>query len=335
MLIRNIGFATLVAFGSGGTIAAETLRFGSFEGPTGFITGEILTPWAQEVTEASNGALTIQMFPGGTLGRDPAQQLQLVENGVIDIAWIIPGYTPGRFQEGTVVELPFLVDDSASGSYATWQMYEQGLFAGDYNQLKMLGIFASPTNFIAAMQPIVEPSDMRGVNFRAPGPTLLSAVQLLGAVPIGGITGPGLAEALSRGLISGTSTQWGAVATFRVADVLTHYNTVPMGATPMLVVMNRARYESLSEEAKAVLDEYSGAAFSERFGRAFDEDNARLRGEIEASGIATIIDPDEALLARWRESLDVSVDNWIAENGGGQQLIEAFQAALDEYRATN
>ena len=336
MDLKPLALGAVLALGSVTTASAQqTLRFASFEPPQAFITSQILTPWAQEVTEASNGALTIQMFAGGTLGRDPAQQLQLVEDGVVDIAWIIPGYTPGRFQQGTVAELPFLVDDATAGSHATWRMYEEGYFTGDYDQFKMLGIFSSPTNFVAAMQPIVEPSDMNGLNFRAPGPTMLAAVQQLGAVPVGGITGPGLAEALSRGLIAGTSTQWGAVGTFRLADVVTHYNTVPMGATPMLVVMNKARYESLPEEARAAIDALSGAAFSERFGVAFDSDNAAIRASVEASGRATIIDPDEELAARWRESVEIAVDNWIADNPDGQAIYDAFRAALDDYYAQN
>lgn len=336
MDLKPLALGAVLALGTATTASAQqTLRFASFEPPQAFITAEILTPWAQEVSDASNGAVTIQMFAGGTLGRDPAQQLQLVEDGVVDIAWIIPGYTPGRFQQGTVVELPFLVDDSTAGSYATWRMVEEGHFTGDYDQFKMLGVFSSPTNFVAAMQPIIEPSDMNGLNFRAPGPTMLAAVQELGAVPVGGITGPGLAEALSRGLIAGTSTQWGAVATFRLTDVVTHYNTVPMGATPMLVVMNKARYESLPDDARAAIDALSGAAFSERFGAAFDAENAAIRAAIEESGRASITDPDEELAARWRAIVDVATANWVNDNPGGQEILDAFQAALDAHNAGN
>ncbi|GIR82316.1 MAG: hypothetical protein CM15mP84_00640 [Cellvibrionales bacterium] len=34
---------------------------------------------------------------GGSLGKSPAKQFELVKSGVLDIAWILPGYTPGQF----------------------------------------------------------------------------------------------------------------------------------------------------------------------------------------------------------------------------------------------
>lgn len=329
MTIARLAWAAALSLGfAAPATAQETLRFSSFEPPQSLITATILTPWAADVTAASKGTLNVQMFPGGTLGRDPAQQLQLVEDGVVDIAWVIPGYTPGRFQQSTVAELPFLVTDSASGSYATWSLFEQGLMKGDYEKFKMLGVLVSPTNFLASTQKIVEPEDMKGINFRAPGPTLLAAIEAVGAVPIGGITGPGLAEAMSRGLVAGTSSQWGAIQTFRVNEVATDYNTVPMGATPMLVVMNKAKYDSLPDEAKKALDDLSGAALAERFGKIFDESNAKIRQEIEASGKATIVDPDPALAERWQKAMQVATDNWIAQNEGGAELIEAMRKAL-------
>ncbi|WP_205470458.1 hypothetical protein [Breoghania sp. L-A4] len=214
MTLRATAMAATFAAALAATYApsgarAETLRLSSFEPPVAHVTAQIITPWAKDVSDASNGELDIKIFAGGTLGRNPAQQLKLVEDGVADIAWVIPGYSPGRFQEGTVGELPFLITDSASGSAAMWQLYEQGLLKGDYEKFKMLCICVSSVNFVAATKPVKVPQDMSGMNVRAPGPTMLSAIDALGAVPVGGITGPTVAEAISRGLIDATFAQWG------------------------------------------------------------------------------------------------------------------------------
>lgn len=331
-LMPRLLAAAAAIFVTTNIVSAETLRFSSFEPPLAMVTKEILTPWAKDVTDGSNGALNVQIFAGGSLGRDPAQQLQLVEQGVADIAWVIPGYSPGRFQEGTVAELPFLVPNASAGSAAMWEMYEKGLFKGDYNKLKVLGIFASFPNFVAATRPVEKPSDLQGVNFRAPGPTMLTAIKAIGAVPVGGITGPSIADSISKGLIVGTLTQWGAVETFRMGEVITDYNTVPLGATPMLVVMNKAKYESLSEEAKAALDKFSGAAFSKRFGELFDKSMVETRARIAASSKVKILDPDEALLAQWKDAVSVAQADWIAQNPDGQALYDAFAAAIAAHK---
>ena len=131
MTLKGIGLATSLAIVTAASGAnAEILRLSSFEPPVAHVTKNILTPWAADVNAASGGELDIQIFPGGTLGRNPAQQLKLVEDGVADIAWVIPGYTPGRFNEGTVAELPFLVPSATIGSDAMWDLYEQGVLSG-------------------------------------------------------------------------------------------------------------------------------------------------------------------------------------------------------------
>ncbi len=311
--------------------AETTLRFASFEPPVAFLTKNVFTPWAERVSADSNGTINVKMFSGGTLGRSPAQQLKLVEDGVADIAWIIPGYTPGRFQEGTVSELPFLVQSSEAGSNAMWELYDAGLLQGDYQKFKMIGIFTSYPNFVASTKPVVEPADMEGLNFRAPGPTLLSALESLGSVPVGGITGPTIAESMNRGLIDGTLSQWGAISTFRIGEVASHYLEVPLGATAMLVVMNKDKYDSLPEEAKAAIDAHSGAVFSDIFGKAFDGHVASAGEKEMARDDITVVTADGDLLGKWRDAVSLSTQDWIAANDNGQAIYDAFKTGLGEY----
>jgi len=88
-------FASLmlgVALACGSAMAQTvTLKLASFEPATAPITGGVLTPWARDVEAASGGTLRIEIFPGGTLGRNPLQQLKLVQDGVADLTWTVPG----------------------------------------------------------------------------------------------------------------------------------------------------------------------------------------------------------------------------------------------------
>ncbi|MWB79102.1 C4-dicarboxylate ABC transporter substrate-binding protein [Pseudooceanicola sp. 216_PA32_1] len=335
MKLINIATAVALAVGLAAPARAEVLRFSSFEPPVAHITKNILTAWAADVSAASDGELEVQMFPGGTLGRNPAQQLKLVEDGVADIAWVIPGYTPGRFNEGTVAELPFLVKTSTAGSAAMWALFDSGLLKGDYESFKLIGVMSSSPNGLASTVDMTEPGELKGQNIRAPGPTMLSAIKSLDAVPVGGITGPTLAESLSRGLIDGTFTQWGALETFSAGGVVTHFLELPLGATPMLIVMNKAKYEGLSDKAKAAIDAYSGAAFSDRFGRSFDEYLSEAKGRILAANKITVIDPDEALTAKWQDAMSVATQDWIAQTENGQAIYDAFKAELEKAEASN
>ncbi len=115
---------------SGATWAQPVvLKFASFEPSQAPFTARVFTTWAEDVTNDSNGTLKIEIFAGGTLGRNPLQQLKLIQDGVADIAWTIPGYTPGRFDDTEVVELPFLVNNSLEGSTVLTRMLQKDQLA--------------------------------------------------------------------------------------------------------------------------------------------------------------------------------------------------------------
>jgi TRAP-type C4-dicarboxylate transport system substrate-binding protein len=81
------------------------LRFSSWVGVGhGHHTG-VMAPWARMIEEQSGGRLKVTIYPGGTLGK-PADHFDLVKNGIADMGFAAPGYTPGRFPLITVTELP-------------------------------------------------------------------------------------------------------------------------------------------------------------------------------------------------------------------------------------
>ena len=227
MFIRPILAALLATLAT--AASAETLRFSSFEPPVAFVTATVFPQWAENVAAATNGEVTVQMFPGGTLGRSPAQQLQMVEDGVADIAFLVPGYNPGVFPGLSVGELPFTVTNAVDGSRAMWQMFEQGLLAGEFDRVKVLGVFTTAPQAVATVGSVMMPEDIRGMNLRASSPMLLGAIESMGAVAVGGITAANLAESISRGVISGSFNDWNAMRSFRVAEAVDHVLEVPMG----------------------------------------------------------------------------------------------------------
>lgn len=309
---------------------ATELRFSSFEPPVAFLTANVFPEWGRRVEEATKGEVTVKMFPGGTLGRSPAQQLKLVADGVADVAFIVPGYNPGVFPGVTVGELPYTVTSAEAGSVAMWKMFEEGLLDGDFDKFYIVGLFTTSPQAVASNGAIMTPAEMDGKNFRASSPNLLAAIEQMGAVAVGGITAPTIAESISRGVIDGSFNEWNALKSFRIMEAVDHVLEVPMGTSPLMVVMNRSKYEGLSDEAKAGIDAVSGAAFSAYFGQQFDAQNTAVRDEAVAEGRITITEPDEATLAAWKDATQPAIDAWLAEGEGRAALLEAYPAALAE-----
>ena len=82
----------------------------------------LLTPgykdWAEAIEKASNGTITVTLFPSSQLGSGP-DHYDMVKRGVADFGLINPGYTPGRFPVIAAADLPFLITDSIKAAAAT------------------------------------------------------------------------------------------------------------------------------------------------------------------------------------------------------------------------
>lgn len=338
MLNRFVSIATVLAAMTGATIGVRaapiTLRFSSFEPPQAFITSKVLTPWAKRVTEDSKGTLKVEMYPGGTLGREPAGQLKLVLDGVADIAWIVPGYTPGRFDAVTVVELPFIGQDAYTSSLALTRVFEKGLLkGGSFNDVKFLCVCAANSIFVNTTFPATKLEDLKGRNFRAAGPVSLNVIKALGAVPIGGITGPNLAESLARGVIDGSLNEWSAMKTFRALDVVKNHIVLPLGTNALLVVMNKAKYESLPAAAKAALDKHAGEVFAKYFGAKFEEDYNTLFEVAKKDRKRTITVLTAEQQKPWKAALQPVIDDWKKSMPNGDNLLKAFSDEIAAIRS--
>ena len=285
MFYHNLTTAAVIAGFLATPALAEELRFSSFEPPVAFLTAKVFPAWGKAVEDATKGEVTVKIYYGGTLGRSPAQQLKLVEDGVADLAFIVPGYNPCVFPGVTVGELPFVVTSAKAGSQAMWSVFEQGLLDGDFDKYKIIGLFTTSPQFVASKPAIHQPADMKGLNFRASSPNLLVAIEQMGAVAVGGITGPTIAESISRGVIEGSFNEWNAIKSFRVGEAIENVLEVPMGTSPLMVVMTKSKYEGLSDQARAGIDAVSGAAFATAFGEAFDGSNAAARADYAAKGV--------------------------------------------------
>lgn len=316
--------------------AQDNLRFASFEPPFGFVTANVLTPWAEEVSSASNDTLKIDIFAGGTLGRDPTTQLQLVLDGVADLALIAPAYTPGRFDQTPLVEVPFLVPSSEVGSVAAARMVDLGIWSGGgFDDVEVLGVFVTPPAHYASMSRVASLDDVKGQNIRATGAIKTRVIEALGGVPVGGIAAPKIAESMSRGVLDATPNEFTGLQIFRVLDLNTHHFEVPLGSSVLMIIMNKAKYDSLSDDAKAAIDGLDGEAFSRRFGSLMDANEASIRAASIAADNNTVVTPDAAEIQRWKDAVDPASQSWIDEAEGRQALYDAFAAEVADLVAGN
>lgn len=95
------------------------------------------------------------------------------------------------------------------------------------------------------------------------------ALKLLGANPVG-MPISKLQMSLQKKVIDGMLTPWSAVEDFKFWDLIKHLTELDMYLSPMTVVMNKKKWDSLSDSAKRAIDQASGKQWGLHAAQVYD-----------------------------------------------------------------
>lgn len=330
-------FVCAAAFSAGmavtTAVADDTieLKFAVFTPEQEITYQEAMKPWAEEVMEATGGKVNIQMFPGGTLGRDGSKQIKLLKDGVADIAFIIPAYNPGLFPDNSVIELPDTSANATEGSIAFWRLLDEDMLRG-YEEFEVLGMFTTAPYSIHGTVPINTVADIEGKKIRIAGKLEQQCVEALGGVPVG-MPISKIPESLSRGVIEATPMHYAALHAFGIAGATKHHYHNVLGSLPFGFIMTREKFDSLPEDVQQVMREKGGERLARIFGDAMDAENAKLIEQTRADDSQVVVEPSEADQQAWAEAVSTCVEDWIAEHENGEALHQALLSELEAIRA--
>jgi len=140
-------------------------------------------PFVDAVNADGVGLIHIEVFFSGTISGDLRQLPQLVADGVADLALIIPGRTPDRFHDTSLLELPGLFRDSREASRVFTQLARDGTLFG-YEDFFVIEAEVSGPESIHSRKPIAPIADLKGLTIRVNNPTEAEILQRLGATPV-------------------------------------------------------------------------------------------------------------------------------------------------------
>ncbi|CUH66331.1 Neu5Ac-binding protein [Thalassovita gelatinovora] len=333
---RTAAAAALIAGTTATAFAADvTLTMHQFLPPQASVPREVLEVWAKKVEADSNGRIEIEHYASMSLGGKPPELISQVEDGIADIVWTVAGYTPGRFPQGEVFELPFLMTDAEATSRAYWNYAEANMMDKDYAPFHPIALFVHGPGLIHSKDPILSPADLNGVKMRAPTRVTNKMFLELGATPIG-MPVPAVPEALSKGVIDAAVIPWEVTGSLKVAE-LVHNHTVFPGAslytTTFILAMNKDKYESLPDDLKAVIDANSGADVSAWAGKATEA--ADIPPYELAKGLGNnIIELSPEQVQVWKDAAASQQADWVAEMNGkgfdGQALLDQAKALIEK-----
>lgn len=285
-----------------------------------------IEPFIEEVAEATNGTVTIEIVPGGGLGPAPATY-ENTAIGAQDMGWALHGYTPGRFPLTEVVEIPFTFESATEATDALWTLYEEfPEMQEEYGDVHVLGLWTHDVGDLwTSDTQITTIDDVRGLTLRAPGPMQNQLITELGGSPVG-MPAPELFDALERGVINGLMIANSGLESFNLYPVLDYGVQCNCYVAAQFLVVSQDAWDELSPEQQAAVDEVGRRNLSMRAAEVYDEEYQLVADKLAEEGIElTVLEGEE--LDRWQEAGDAVAQSWIdaAEDAPRQEMFDRLQ----------
>jgi TRAP-type C4-dicarboxylate transport system substrate-binding protein len=242
---------------SAGASSAETWRFG-LEEIEGSVQWEYAAEFAERINEKTNGDVTVELYPYGTLG-GLTDIYDAVQSGAIQLAFG-SGFLGGTVPESQIFSLNFILPED---EWLTTQVLNSEDFvdseplqeAFNNRGLEPIAIVPEGYQVWTANKPIRTPEDMEGLAIRVMDNRLLrETYSAYGASPTTIEYGE-LYSALQQGQAEGNIQPVFAheeMSFYEVQDYMIFANQAQFIAT---VMANLEWYESLPEEHRQAIEE--------------------------------------------------------------------------------
>jgi TRAP-type transport system periplasmic protein len=265
--------------------------------------------WAEEIEKRTEGAVKINMFPGGTL-TPAAEVYDGVVKGISDIGMSCFAYTRGRFPVMEAVDLPMGYPDGRTATLAANAFYQETR-PKELDDVHVLYVHAHGPGLLHTKKPVRTLEDVKGMKIRSTGLSS-KVVEALGGVPVAMPQGSTY-EALQKGVAEGTFAPIETLKGWKQAEVV-DYTTDCRNigyTTAMFVVMNRDRWDRLTPELQNVFTEVSREWIAVH-GAAWDEaDEEGLEFTRSLGNEILTLEAEEA--KRWKDAVAPVIDGYKAE----------------------
>jgi TRAP-type C4-dicarboxylate transport system substrate-binding protein len=287
-------------------------------------------PFVDAVNAEGNGVLEIVLYSGGVLGREIARQPQVVLDGNADIAFVVPGYSPERFSDNSVLELPGLLRNTREGTLVYTRLIAQQALQG-YEDFIVLGAYVTEPSTIHSRIPINSIDDLKGQRLRVNNQGEAVALEKLGAVPIQ-MEIIRIAAAIGGGVIDGAAVPKTPLADYGISRVATNHYFLGTSGSPLALVMNRRSFEVLPKPAKDIIRKYSGEWAATRFIENYDNSDRIALEQLKSDPKRNLVFPSPTDLERARSTFKSIIADWLEEKPRHRQLLQNAENELAKLR---
>ncbi|MGQ4877964.1 TRAP transporter substrate-binding protein [Billgrantia sp. LNSP4103-1] len=330
MTTTSIMNKTFCTFAISGVMAAMTLPAlaedwrGWNIHPPGYPNTEALEAFAENVTERTEGRLTVQVYNNGVLGDQP-DAIEQTRNGVLDFANFNMGPMGPIVKETNVLSLPFLfssvehmheVMDGEIGQQFADALAEKNLVALSWFDSGARSLYNTE-------RPIRTPEDVEGLKIRVMNNDLY--VEMIEAM--GGNATPmaygEVYQSLKTGVLDGAENNYPSFESSNHYEAAEYYSLTEHLIIPECLCIAKASWEALSPEDQEIVREEAINA-SELQRQLWVEGSQESRQVVLDAGVEINEVEDKAA---FQEKMEPVYAAFIEDNPDLEGLIDAIRNA--------
>jgi TRAP-type C4-dicarboxylate transport system substrate-binding protein len=294
-----------------------------------------LEDWGASVEKASGGTIKSKVFPAQQLGK-AFDHYDMARDGIADVTYVNPGYQPGRFPIMGAGELPFLMSDAKGGSMGLDAWYRKYAEKEMKDVKFCLAFVHAPSSFHSRTKKIVVPDDIKGMKIRPADATIANFVTLLGGTNVQS-SAPEVRDIIERGVADAVTFPWGSLVLFGIDKVTKFQMDAPLYVTTFVFVMNKDKYNEMSDRQKKAIDDNCNTEAAGRVGEPWGKFEDAGIDKVKAESGQDVYPLTSEQTALWKKASEPLVKSW-ADNvrkagTNPDAAMSELRAALAKYNA--
>src|SRR3954471_17373735 len=255
--------------------------------PLGYPTVEAVVRMGAKLEKATNGRLSIQMYPQMQLGGEK-EMIEQAQVGALQIARISVGALGPVIDELNVFNMPFIFRDEQHMRKVIdgpiGQELLEKISANPGTGLIALGWMDAGTRNVYSNKPVTKPADLKGMKVRMMGnPIFVETMNAMGGNGVA-MGFNELYSAMQTGVVDGAENNEPTVLAQNHYQVAKIYSLTGHLIIPEMFVFSKVSWDKLGKDDQALLKKLSREAqFEQR--KLWDEKTAKATEELKAKGV--------------------------------------------------
>ena len=255
--------------------------------PLGYPTVEAMLRMGAKLEKATNGRLTLQMYPQMQLGGEK-EMIEQAQVGALQIARISVGALGPVIDELNVFNMPFIFRDEAHMRKVIDGPIGEELLAkisaNPQTRLIALGWMDAGTRNVYANKPVTRPTDLKGMKVRMMGnPIFVETMNAMGGNGVA-MGFNELYSAMQTGVVDGAENNEPTVLAQNHYQVAKVYSLTGHLIIPEMFVFSKVSWDKLGKADQELIRKFSREAqFEQR--KLWDEKTAKATAELKAKGV--------------------------------------------------